>query len=125
MHVLVNEDEEGQAIHDEATRIYSVRKYVRIGRGRMLVELGAHLRPRRAWTRDTDNGCSANNILQRMPAIILDTRLNDTQGKGTYRCDNCEKVFHGPFQGERTREARHLSYEELATGWKHGTVDVS
>ena len=40
-------------------------------------------------------------------------------------CDECETVFHGPFQGEFTKEARHLSYEELSTGWKHGTVDAS
>ena len=33
----------------------------------------------------------------RTPAIILDTRLNDTQGKGTHNCDECEKVFQGPF----------------------------
>ena len=81
---LLNEDEEGQATHDEPTRIYSVKKYARFGQGGMLIELGAHLKPRRAWARDTSNGQSANNILQRIPAIILDTRLNDTQNKGTY-----------------------------------------
>ena len=40
-------------------------------------------------------------------------------------CDDCEKVFHGPFQGELAQEARHLSYDELSMGWKHGTVDAS
>ena len=91
----------------------------------MLIAVGAHLKARRAWTRDNSNGQSANNILQRIPAIILDTRLNDTQNKETYMCDECETVFHGPFQGELTKEARHLSYEDLSTGWKHGTVDAS
>ena len=52
---LLNEDEEGQATHDEPTRIYSVKKYVRVGKGRMLIEPGAHLKPRRAWTRDTSH----------------------------------------------------------------------
>ena len=64
-------------------------------------------------------GRSPNSILQRTPAIILDTRLNDTQNKGTYRCDECEKVFHGAFQGEFTEEARNLSYDEFSSGWKH------
>ena len=72
---LLNEDEAGRATRDEPTRIFSVKKYVRCGRVRMLIALGAHLKPRRAWTRDTGNGQSANNILQRVPAIILDTRL--------------------------------------------------
>ena len=104
---------EGRATRDEPARIFSLTKFVRCGNVRMLLALGAHLKPRRAWTRDTSNGQPANNIIQRIPAIILDTRLNDTQNKGTYVCDECEKVFHGPFQGELTQEARHLSYEEL------------
>ena len=40
-------------------------------------------------------------------------------------CDECGKVFHGPYQGQLTQPARHLSYDELSTGWKHGTVDAS
>ena len=91
----------------------------------MLIAPGAHLKPGRAWTRDTSNGQSANNILQRVPAIILDTWLNDTQNKGTYICDEYEKVYHGPYQGELTQEARRLSYDDLSMGWKHGTVDAS
>ena len=91
----------------------------------MRVSSGAHLKRRRAWTRDKSNGRPSNSILQRTPAIILDTRLNDTQNKGTYRCDECEAVFHGPFQEEFAEKAKHLSYEELSSGWKHGTVDAS
>ena len=97
-------------------------KFARTGRSR---STGAHLKPRRAWARDRSRGRSPTDIIQRTPAIILDTRLNDTQNKGTYRCDECEKVFHGPFQGEFMEEARDLSYDELSSGWKHGTVDAS
>ena len=85
----------------------------------------AQLEPRRAWERDRSRGRSPTRIIQRTPPIILDTRLNDTQNKGTYRCDECEQVYHGPFQGEFIEGTRELTYEDLASGWKHGTVDAS
>ena len=54
---LLNEDGEGRALRDVPERIYSIKKFVRIGRGvRMRVSSGAHLKPRRAWeTRATDS----------------------------------------------------------------------
>ena len=123
---LLNEGGKAPALRDVTERLYSTKKIVKFGRaGRIRVSTGAHLKPRRAWARDKSRGRSPNNIIQRTPAIILDTRLNDTQNKGTYRCDVCEKVFHGPFQGEFTEEARDLSYDELSSGWKHGALDAS
>ena len=97
-------------------------KRARTGRAR---SKGAHLKPRRAWARDRGRGRSRTRIIQRTPPIILDTRLNDTQNKGTYRCDECEEVYHGPFQGEFIEDTRNLSYADIASGWKHGTVDAS
>ena len=34
-------------------------------------------------------------------------------------------VCHGPFQGEFVEDTRNLSYDDIASGWKHGTVDAS
>ena len=74
---LLNEDGEdmplplvrrrqGRATRDVPVRIFSMKKYVECGRVEMLIAVGAHLKARRAWTRDNSNGHSANNILQRM-----------------------------------------------------------
>ena len=83
------------------------------------------LKPRRTRPRDKNAGRSQASIVQRNPPIILDTRLNDTQNKGTYQCDGCEVVYHGPFHGEFIEDTRNLSYEEIVSGWKHGAVDAS
>ena len=97
-------------------------KRARTGRAR---SKGARLKPRRAWARDRSRGSSRTRIIQRTPPIIFDTRLNDTQNKGTYRCDGCEEVYHGPFQGEFIEDTRNLSYADIASGWKHEAVDAS
>ena len=34
-------------------------------------------------------------------------------------------MYHGPFQGEFIEDTRNLSYADIASGWKHGTVDAS
>ena len=34
-------------------------------------------------------------------------------------------VYHGPFHGEFIEDRRNLSYDEIVSGWKHGTVDAS
>ena len=53
---LLNEDGSGPALRDVPERIYSVKKFVKFGRGwRIRVSTGAHLKPRRAWTRDRSN----------------------------------------------------------------------
>ena len=43
------------------------------------------LKPRRTRPRDKNVGRSQTSIVQHKPPIILDTRLNDTQNKGTYQ----------------------------------------
>ena len=68
---------------------------------------------------------SPTRTILRTPPITLDTRLHDTQNKGTYRCDECEQLYYGPFQGEFIAGARDLTYEDIASGWKHGTVGAS
>ena len=115
---LLNEDEEGQATHDEPTRIYSVKKYVRVGKGRMLIEPGAHLKPRRAWTRDTSH--EQRTVSKQHPPTDSGHHLRHTAERHPE-----QRNLHVPFLGEFTREARHLSYEELSTGWKHRTLDAS
>ena len=63
--------------------------------------------------RSTDSGHHLGHTAERHP------------GQRNLHARQLRKGFHGPFQGEFTQEARHLSYEELSTGWEHGTVDAS
>ena len=83
------------------------------------------LKPRRALARGRSRAKSVNRIIVRTPPLILDTRLHDTHNKGTYICDDCEQQYHGPFQGEFIEEARDLTYDNIASGWRDGTVDAT
>ena len=50
---LFNEGGKAPALRDVTKRLYSTKKFVKFGRaGRIRVSTGAHLKPRRAWTRD-------------------------------------------------------------------------
>ena len=80
---------------------------------------------RRARTNKPKAGGEANDIIQRTPDIILDTRLNDTGNKATHRCDDCDREFHGPYQGSHLPMVRNLTYQQLAEGWKNGEVDAT
>ena len=71
----------------------------KLERGRSRVKW-VELKARKAWARGKSRGKSPNRIIIRTPPIILDTRLHDTHNKGTYRCDECEQLYYGPFQGE-------------------------
>ena len=91
----------------------------------MVATLVPNRNARRARTKKSTAGGEANGIIQRTPDIILDTRLNDTGNKATHRCDECERVFHGPYQGSHLPTVRNLTYQQLAEGWKNGEVDAT
>jgi len=80
---------------------------------------------RRAPTKKSKAGGDPKHIVQRIPDIILDTRLNDTGNRSTHRCDECERVFHGPYQGCHLPGIRELTYQQMAEGWKNGEVDAT
>ena len=83
--LTADKDDDGQTIVDEPVRIFSLKKHVWVGRTKMRIQKGVHLiqRARRAWAQDKANGHTSQDIIQRTPAIIMDTRLNDTQDKGS------------------------------------------
>ena len=123
---LLNEEGTAPALREGRgrRRKKAVRPPPKLERGRSRVKR-VELKARRAWARDRSRGRSLKRIIIRTPPIILDTRLHDTQNKGTYRCDGCEQLYYGPFQGEFIEGTRDLTYDDIASGWKNGTVDAS
>ena len=107
---LLNEEGPAPALCDGRgrRRRKSAKLTPKLERGRSRVKL-VDLKARRAWARDRSRGRSPTRIIIRMPPIILDTRLHDTQNKGTYRCDECEQLYYGPFQCEFIKGTRDLT----------------
>ena len=123
---LLNEEGPAPAVRDVRgrRRRKSAKFPPKLERGRSRARL-VDLKARKAWARDKSRGRSPTRIMIRTPPIILDTRLHETQNKGTYRCDECEQLYYGPSQGEFIKGARDLTYDDIASGWKHGTIDAS
>ena len=122
---LLNEDGEHRALRDVPGRIYSIKKFVRIGRGvRMRVSLGAHLKPRRAWTRDTSNGQSSSSILQRIPAIILDAPERHPEQR-YLQMRQVRKSVPRTFPGLAHRGSQTLVVRRTLHGMEARAVDAS